>query len=420
MQTLTRLMLWPVVAITVLSALSPPAAADGQPCSACHAGTNPSGGYLLRMPTLSASFPSVVPPSTGFNYTLKVSHPGKFTARQPVAAASVEGAGHPVAGESLSRALSSMGESGGTETVTWSLSTGNASGTLFVNSTLKFTARYRHSNSRDNDVNPFTLRVYSTISVRPVALYATATDITLLAVAGQVVMFEMVSYSDIRNITLTASANLHDAITMTPHNVSWLPPGQKHTVQLYAVAGAAIVDNGRIDIMWENRTGARDAAFVVVRTEGRATGPMPENPIRWTGRATGLLSLGLLVTSVVLGYVRRGGKRRVRVHCAVSWFILGLSAYHGILLVLGPYNRVWLGNWLLLGYGAAVSMGVSSVNGLLQRRMTKRIGHKAWMWLHRISLLTAIVLVVIHAILIGTDFKPVRQFLQPGHLGPGR
>ena len=413
MQMMTRLVLFFVFAITALAALSPPVTSDGQPCSTCHTGTSPSGTYLFKMPSLSAIYPSVAPPDTDFNYTLKVSHPGKFTVRQPTAIAKVEGAGRPIAGESLSKGLPSMGESGGTQTVSWSLSTGNTTGRIFINATLQFTARYRHTTSGDNDENPYLLRVYSTISVRPVALYTTATDISLPAQVGRPATFELISYSDMRNITLTASANLDGAITLSPYFISGLSPGQKHTVQLYVIGNSATVDNGRIDIVWENQTGEREAAFVVVRTVGPAAGPDPDNPIRWTGRATGLLSLGLLITSVVLGYVKKGGKRRVRVHCAVSWFILGLSVYHGIMLVLGPYDRVWLTNWVLLGYASAVVMGVSSISGLARDWMTKRSSHKAWIWFHRAFLITAIALAVFHALLLGTDLRFVRQFFQP-------
>jgi len=414
MPALTRLIVFFVVAITALAALLPPAAADGEPCSTCHAGANTGGAYVLRMMTISASCPSVAPPGTNFNYTLKISHPGTFSAMHPTATVKVEGAGRPAPNESLFRVLPQMGESGGTKTVSWELSTGNMTGRMFINATVQFTARHRHATSDDNDENSYTLRAYSTISVRPVALYTTATDISLPAVAGRPATFELVSYSDIRNLTITASANLDGAVTMTPNHISGLAPGQKHTVQLFVVSNSAVVDNGRIDIIWENQTGAKASAFVVVRTERQAPGPTLDNPTRWTGRAVGLLSLGLLVTSVVLGYLKRGGSRRVRVHCAVSWFILGLSVYHGLMLAYGPYNRVWLTSWVLLGYISAAMMGISSVNGLLEGWMTQKIGHRSWIWLHRVFLIGAIALVVIHALFLGTDLKFVRTFFQQG------
>jgi len=420
LQRPTWLVLLSVASLSLLVALSPLVAPAGQPCTTCHTGENPSGNYLFKMPTLAASFPSVAPPDTYFNYTLKVGHPGKYTLKQPEAAASVEGAGRLMAGESASRELPSIGESGGSQTVTWRLTTGNATGTLFVNATLRYTARFRHTVDRSNDENPYLLRVYSTITVKPVALYTTGTDISLPAIADRSATFEIVSYSNIRNITLTASANLGGAVTLAPNFLGGLGPGQKQTVQIFVVANAAIVDNGRIDIVWENATGARDNAFVVVRTVGPAPAPEPENPVRWMGRFTGLLSLCLLISSVVLGYVKRGGPRRVRIHCAVSWFILGLSVYHGIMLVWGPYNRVWLGNWVLLGYISAALMGVSGVNGLSEGWMTKKMSYRAWIWLHRVTLISAIVLVVIHAILLGTDLRFVREAILPERLGSGK
>jgi hypothetical protein len=409
LHTTTRLVLVSVAAMAALVAFAPLVAPAGQPCSTCHTGSSPGGSYLFKMPTMTTAFPSAVPPGTAFNYTLKVSHAGKYTVKDPTAALIVSGAGQLSGGERASNDRPSLGESGGSDTVSWRLETGSAAGTMLVNASFRFTAHYGHTADRANNDNPYLLRVYSTIYVRPMALYSTATDISIAAVAGRSVTFDLVAYSELKNITITASPNLDSVVMMAPNFIGHISPGESQTVQITIATGHKVVDNGRIDLVWENRTGTKDTTFVIVRTLGPSPGPAAENPVRWMGRFTGILSLCLLISSVVLGYVKRGGQRRVRVHCAVSWFIVGLSVYHGIMLVLGPYNRVWLGNWVLLGYIAAAVMGVSGVNGLLQDWMTQKTSYKAWVWLHRITLVTAIVLVVIHAILMGTDFRFVRD-----------
>ena len=181
---------------------------------------------------------------------------------------------------------------------------------------------------------------------------------TLNAIRGSSASFDLVSYSEVRNISLVASSNINATISIAPQFVESLAPNGTQSFEISVVNGSRVVDNGRIDILWENETGSKDATFVMVRTVGAPPPPAATSPLSFTGRVTGILSLCLLISSVVLGLVKAGGKRRVRVHCAVSWFIIGLSVYHGLMLVYGPYSRVWLANWVLLGYISAAVMGV--------------------------------------------------------------
>jgi hypothetical protein len=342
-----------------------------------------------------------------------MSNPGMYLVRSLVGTVAIQGVGRLMTDEVTSKAMPDIGLAGGSSTASWAVETGNASGLLYINSTVKFTAHYRHTTTQDNDESPYMLTTYSIVTVRPVALYATSTDLSLSARSGSSATFQLVSYSEVRNVTLTPSSNIDGAIRLTPRFVSGLTPGETQTFEITVVNGSRVVDNGRIDILWENQTGSRDATFVMVRTLGPSPPPAASSPLRLTGRVTGILSLSLLITSVVLGLVKTGGKRRVRVHCAVSWFIIGLSLYHGLMLVYGPYNRVWLGNWVLLGYISAAVMGVSGVNGLTQDWMSKKLSYRTWIWIHRITLIVAIVLVVIHALQMGTDFKFIRDLYQP-------
>ena len=419
MRTMTRLIMLSVAVMAVVALVSPFVAPAGQRCSSCHTGSNPSGGYLFRMPALKAVYPSMVPPGTTFDYKLTVDHVGNYVVLQPRAAITVEGEGNLTPGAEPSLSLQSIQTGGGSISASWSITTANTSGMLYLNTTLRFTAHLRHTNTQENDESPYMLVQYLAISVRPVALYSTVTDVYITSHAGDDTRFDIISFSDARNITLVPTSNIGDIVSIVPAFIPALDRGQRQSVQISVVNGSRVVDNGRIDITWENRTGVKDATFVMVRTSTPAPAPPSGSEVRMTGRITGILSLGLLISSLVLGLVKRGGQSRVRVHCAVSWFILGLSAYHGIMLVLGPYSRTWLGNWVLLGYISAAIMGVSSVNGLARDWMVKKVGYRAWIWIHRITIIVAIILVVIHAILMGTDFKFIRDTFQPDNVGSG-
>jgi hypothetical protein len=90
-----------------------------------------------------------------------------------------------------------------------------------------------------------------------------------------------------------------------------------------------------------------------------------------------------------------------------------LSIYHGIMLAWGPFSQVWLGNWMVLGYASAAVMGVSSVNGIAQKWMTARIGNRGWLWVHRASIILALIFVSVHAVMMGTDSAFLRDLFQP-------
>ena len=413
MRTITRLVVISVIAMSMVAAVSPLVAPSGQRCSTCHTGSNPSGGYLFKLPSLKATYPLMAPPNTTLTYSLKMSNPGMYIVRSLVGAITAQGAGRLLTGEVPSKAMPNMELSGGSTTASWAVETGNSSGLLYINSSVKFTAHHLHTTAQDSDDSPYMLSLYSIITVRPVALFATNTDMTLNAIRGSSASFDLVSYSEVRNISLVASSNINATISIAPQFVESLAPNGTQSFEISVVNGSRVVDNGRIDILWENETGSKDATFVMVRTVGAPPPPAATSPLSFTGRVTGILSLCLLISSVVLGLVKAGGKRRVRVHCAVSWFIIGLSVYHGLMLVYGPYSRVWLANWVLLGYISAAVMGVSGVNGLAQSWMSRKLSHRTWLWVHRITLIAAIVLVVIHALQMGTDLKFIRDLYRP-------
>ena len=415
MRPITRVVMLSIAAVMAVALLSPVAVPAGQRCSSCHAGSNPAGGYVFRIPSLETDFPGVVPPNTSFCISLKLGHPGNYIIRELAANISVQGDGQLPPATEASRSLPTISSSGGTASVNWTITAGNATGTLRVSTTLRFTAHHRHTNDHDSDDGSYVLARYWSITVKPVAVYATETDLTLTAAEGGSAGFELVCCSTARNITLAASPNLASVVSFIPRTPKSLEPGQRMGVSVNVVNGSRPVDNGRIDIVWENETGARDSSFVTVSIAQSPPGPVVSagSTLIFTGRATGLLSFGLLAASVVLGLVKKGGSRLVRVHCAVSWFILGLSVYHGLMLVWGPFSTIWLGNWVIVGYVSAAVMGASSVNGLAQKWISKKAGYKAWIWMHRGMVIAAIVLVLIHAVLMGTDFVAIRSMFQP-------
>ena len=138
----------------------------------------------------------------------------------------------------------------------------------------------------------------------------------------------------------------------------------------------------------------------------------PSSQLKWIGRLTGILSPGLLAFSAILGGVKKAdGAMRARVHCAISWFALTLSVYHGIMLAVGPYSSIQFTALMNVGYASAGLMAASSVNGASSEWLIRKTGYRAWLNLHRLLITPATVLVLYHGIMLGTDLQPRRGFL---------
>ena len=416
MRPLTSIMISAAITVTLLVAAAPLVAPYGRECTVCHAGSNPSSGFRFTMPHLVFSAPMAAPPNWTMEVMLSVHHPGYYIMNDLKASLAVKGDGSIVYFEQAQKSLPSVPSSGGRASCRWTIVTGNVSGTVSLSVRLNFTAHYNHAgNAQDND-GSFSLTDNRDISVRPTGLFSTEGYLMMGGEGPSIGVFGVISGSPVRNITIRLSGNLRSAIGIVPTFIGGLGPGKRQDINVSLEEASGAVSNGRIDIAWENETGFRDSTFIMVDIMATRVVPAPpgSGTLRVTGRLTGMLSLGLLITSIVLGAVKAGGTRRVRIHCAISWFIVGLALYHGLMLVWGPYSRVMWGNFLVLGYASAAVMGVSGANGLLQGWMSRKTGHKTWLWMHRITLVLAVVLVMIHALAIGTDFSAIRSLLGRG------
>jgi len=408
-------MIIPAAVVLLLLLLSPVAVASVQRCSDCHTGSNLAGGYAFVLPSVTHVCPALAPPNATFNVSFKLDHPGGYIVKQLEARLTVLADGRPMAVLEESRSFSPISSSGGSVSAVWTVAAPNVSGTLRINLSVGLTARYRHTTAPDCDEKRYSFVQYSLIDIHPVAIYSTAGQLSLGARAHQNTVFELVSVSRARNITLSFSPNAGRVLSLSTGFIAGMEPGERRSVSITVINASMAVDNGRVDLIWENQTGQRDSSFLIVSV-GDVSPPIPVAAMSLlvlTGRITGMLSFGLLVTSLALGFVHGGGQRRVRVHCAVAWFLLGLSAYHGLMLVWGPFSTIWLRNWIVLGYVSAATMGASSINGLLNGWMTARFGHRTWVWIHRITIIAAIIMVSVHALLIGTDLAFIRDRFQP-------
>lgn len=134
-------------------------------------------------------------------------------------------------------------------------------------------------------------------------------------------------------------------------------------------------------------------------------------------RTTGILSGIVLFISIVMSGLYRpmrnriegvlgGASNRIRWHCGTSFFLMLLSFVHGILLPFSPHALTLRG--LTLGSSAFVVLGALGFIGLYQKSLTERWGAKNWSRAHLVLTILAVIIVIVHAVLDGTDFAWLR------------
>ncbi|UCF08948.1 MAG: hypothetical protein JSW28_04475 [Thermoplasmata archaeon] len=134
-------------------------------------------------------------------------------------------------------------------------------------------------------------------------------------------------------------------------------------------------------------------------------------------RITGLLSGTLLFVSILLsGLVKpvnsriekmiAGRKNRVKWHCRFSFVLLVLSALHGTFLPFSPYASSLRG--LALGLPSLLILGTLGYAGWQQQQFKQRWGLDKWRRIHLMLSVVAVIMVVLHGALDGSDFAWLR------------
>ncbi len=134
-------------------------------------------------------------------------------------------------------------------------------------------------------------------------------------------------------------------------------------------------------------------------------------------RITGLLAgLVLLLSIALCGYIQPlssrveeflGGKaKRIKWHCRISIMLLLISLFHGILLPFSPHARTLKG--LALGTTAFIILTTLGYFGWQQGPFKTKWGIEKWRRVHLALTILSVAIVLIHAVLEGSDFAWLR------------
>ncbi len=300
-------------------------------------------------------------------------------------------------------------------TASWSLATGSSETEETLIMELTGTAYFSH-NTPQKDTYQFRQYAASeSVIVRDVPLRVSTPLVVFTA--GKPSTYELQLWSEeetLENVTLGAIDSSEIEVNFTIKEFR-LEPGNSVTVSLNLSASQNMT--ALLPIQWVNEDGDVEIFNLTL-----ASLPVPrseqEDTFQLFGRTAGLLCLVLLVVSAISGgypklrkyldgvFLQRG-LNRVQFHGWISLGLVLLGLLHGLQLVLGPYSGLGWQNWglrLWLGWGALLLFGLLTLHGYYMIPYVHRRSSSEWKIVHqRILTLVAVLVVALHAILVGTD-----------------
>jgi len=426
-----------VVFLLIAAVLSPFTAAED--CYSCHSGSSPDGNFRFAKPTLSFSVPSFVQPNASFDAILTVKHVGTYQLRSFQATLDLSKAnGMALAsGEPAKKTLGDMDSRPQSHGLTWRVDAASASSTCTVKVSVSYNVHYSHGSGGSKD-NAY----YNAYFSQATEVTATPFELSPSTINAQVgkatsLTVNITAMQEVHNVQLVPGLSIKNFTTISPVKIGSMTPGQTKVVTVTVTPNRAI-EQGSISLIWStdkagnNQSSINMAVKATAVEVGGGQGGGQGSAQRWAGRILGFVDLILLVllmpTGGPLKIIRKvmnkamgGAKRRVDVHCAMSYMLLAFTLLHAALLMMGHYNgATWNGVFLVatgdylsinIGGIALALMGVISLLGIFQKRLCKAIGRKAWGWVHGMISYTALGLVIVHLLWIGTTASPLRATL---------
>lgn len=317
--------------------------------------------------------------------------------------------------------------SGNTVAIVWNLMA-NGSGEVRIRCNVSGTVYYDHSSGADDKHNYGFGPIEHIIIVKPLPIRLSG--YSLSAIAGDDRSFEVLVTTNERleNLTFTPSSELIPFINLTIVNESGsvtpaneidgmvLEPDEWLILQANITSADSAIE-GAITISWTNESGSnQDINLTLVILERTAESGLGINWFSVSGQISGIFLIILFTASVILGgfpsrvrkiFKDRGirARRRVELHCQVSYIIIALTIFHMLVLMAGPWGERLLDSGLVLGYIALGMMTGLGVHGAFQMKFIRIFGFKIWKRTHQILTIGVLIIALIHAVSIGTHFE---------------
>jgi len=412
-----------LITITILSLIliSPLICGSStEKCEECHTSPRPSGNYIFSHPDIILTTPTRVSPGQTFNLTVDIEHDGNYELRDVSGILSITPSTIVSINEDNEQYIDLIESSKTIVTMDWELTAGQVQESVTVNFTISYTVYYLHRDD-PNNYYTYTKTRFQSIDIKPLPLEPSIWNIVLEPGETSSTTLTLTAKKEVNSVTIEPSPDISDWVTIRSEEPSWndgfdiILSGQTREIELtFEIPDNVNVNDVFIQINWEVETEPDHITIPVTIKEPPPQKGTADEWLSIIGRITGLLSTTLLAVSLLIGGVGRdqkrfwnrifkSAKRRVDLHCALSYEILALSVFHGVILWAGPYyNTIW-SNYIMLGTLSACAMAVVSINGIFQKLLVKILGHKGWRYIHLYGSIIALTLCLVHGLMIGTD-----------------
>jgi len=387
---------------------------SGSQCGECHSaeGTSPSGNYRFAEPALIVKADGIVRPGED------ISIAAVLKAREDYDLLGSNATLEWKHSSELHGSIEADGTYDGRDLMLSFEMEGMAEGILDYDLRISYDVEYEHSTTARNDRASYTRIEKGTILIDDIALRVVPGTIVLEKV-GQVLNVTLEAVQDAYDVRIETDLELSAYISVGAVPARFYP-GDRIVLPVTLLHSSDL--SGHINISWYSNGSIVSFPLRVVITSAESRSRAPDL-YHELGKYTGIASLVLLLVGYFTGgtgpskrYANRlfgNASRRIRFHCQLSYQVLVLSIFHLAVLIYGPFSRadqvlVWQN---VLGMVALGIMIVIAVNGILQKRLIRMIGYANWRRIHAWGSYLATSLVIIHALMMGSHFRWVREVI---------
>ncbi len=383
-------------------------------CDDCHSSSdpNPSGGYAYDEPVLSLVYDPFYQPDSDVRIRVWISHPDDYSVRDLSGTLSISDQNLQLtSGED--GILEEDGDGG--QGLYWDLRS-SVEGVCGITVEVSFEIFFEHESPGSKDSATYTEILTCPIVVADLALRATP-GTAILSKVGEVGSIQLSADEEVEDISVQLSSSLEGLVEVSLDSTS-LSSGGTTTIDLELLS--LNETSGYVTIYWKE-DGELKQQKVIIRILSLEGGDKSTDIYLLIGQITG----GAAFILLLIGYFTGGSgilkkwsnkvfntaRKRIAFHCALSYEVLILAAFHFSTLIYGPYRElIWI--WeVVLGEMAFVIMVMISINGIFQKRMIGWWGYQNWRRVHAWGTYITTFLLGIHIIFNGSHFAWLRDLL---------
>jgi len=303
--------------------------------------------------------------------------------------------------------------------ISWMLSTLEV-GEVRINFTLKGTAYFEHESDNPDEAT-YTIGASLDLKVDVHAVSLSTYSITTFSGSRRSHEMILTAKENVTNVSFRPGGDLAGGIDIMSDDADWMDgyasvgKGGIRTINLTIDSSSEA--NGVLMVSWTDQHGARRHLNVTIMVIGTpiSTGSDVDF-LRLAGRISGMIEIPLAAAVIVLGGFPRQlkprlmklKKRRLTLHCNISYAMLAIAIFHMAVLLAGPFANVLFSGPMIMGFLALGFLIGLAVNGAAMKFIIKRLGRKYWHHMHVLLSIGFIVTMSFHAYKIGTEFAFLR------------